>query len=112
MREGAACPRTPASDITRAGMPSALSTSASDCAEGRSGRVLSRRHSVSLIVRYSAIGAMFLQMHCSLGPRRIRSVLSIRQLARSFREGERVHHVLSGADAQIDSGETVAIMGR
>ncbi|HXN80395.1 MAG TPA: ABC transporter ATP-binding protein [Steroidobacteraceae bacterium] len=39
-------------------------------------------------------------------------MLSIRQLARSFREGERVHHVLSGADAQIDSGETVAIMGR
>jgi putative ABC transport system ATP-binding protein len=39
-------------------------------------------------------------------------VLSIRQLARSFREGERVHAVLAGADAEIAAGETVAVVGR
>jgi putative ABC transport system ATP-binding protein len=39
-------------------------------------------------------------------------VLSIRQLSRSFREGERVHQVLSGVDARVDDGETVAVMGR
>jgi len=39
-------------------------------------------------------------------------VLGIRQLSRSFREGERVHQVLSGADAQVASGETVAVIGR
>jgi putative ABC transport system ATP-binding protein len=39
-------------------------------------------------------------------------VLIIRQLCRSFREGGRVHRVLQGVEASIDSGETVAIMGR
>jgi putative ABC transport system ATP-binding protein len=39
-------------------------------------------------------------------------VLSIRQLSRSFREGARVHRVLEGLDAQVRSGERVAIMGR
>ena len=40
------------------------------------------------------------------------TVLDIRQLSRSFREGDRVHRVLDGLDAQIGSGERVAIMGR
>jgi putative ABC transport system ATP-binding protein len=39
-------------------------------------------------------------------------VLSIRQLCRNFREGERIHRVLDGLDAQIGSGERVAVMGR
>jgi putative ABC transport system ATP-binding protein len=39
-------------------------------------------------------------------------VLEIRQLSRSFREGERVHRVLDGLDAHIGSGERLAIMGR
>jgi len=39
-------------------------------------------------------------------------VLGIRQLSRSFREGERVHQVLNGADAQVACGETVAVVGR
>ena len=39
-------------------------------------------------------------------------MLSIRQLSRSFREGARVHRVLAGLDAQVGSGERVAIMGR
>jgi len=39
-------------------------------------------------------------------------VLSIRQLCRNFREGERIHRVLDGLDAQIASGERVAVMGR
>jgi putative ABC transport system ATP-binding protein len=39
-------------------------------------------------------------------------VLSIRQLRRNFREGERIHRVLDGVDAQIASGERVAVMGR
>src|SRR5215470_3130416 len=39
-------------------------------------------------------------------------MLSIRRLCRSFREGERVHHVLEGLDAQVGSGERVAVMGR
>jgi putative ABC transport system ATP-binding protein len=39
-------------------------------------------------------------------------VLSIRQLSRSFTQGGRVHRVLEGLAAQIDSGERVAIMGR
>jgi putative ABC transport system ATP-binding protein len=39
-------------------------------------------------------------------------LLDIRHLSRSFREGDRVHHVLDGLDAQIASGERVAIMGR
>jgi len=39
-------------------------------------------------------------------------VLCIRQLCRNFREGERIHRVLDGLDAQIASGERVAVMGR
>ena len=39
-------------------------------------------------------------------------MLDIRGLSRSFREGDRVHRVLDGLDAQIASGERVAIMGR
>jgi len=39
-------------------------------------------------------------------------MLSIRRLCRSFREGERVHRVLEGLDAQVGSGERVAVMGR
>jgi len=39
-------------------------------------------------------------------------VIVIRQLCRSFREGERVHRVLDRADARIGRGETVAIVGR
>ena len=39
-------------------------------------------------------------------------MLEIRQLSRSFREGERVHRVLDGLDAHIGSGERLAIMGR
>ena len=39
-------------------------------------------------------------------------MLSIRQLSRSFREGARVHRVLADLDAQVGSGERVAIMGR
>jgi len=39
-------------------------------------------------------------------------VLIIRQLSSSFREGDRVHPVLQGVEAQIDAGETVAVMGR
>jgi putative ABC transport system ATP-binding protein len=39
-------------------------------------------------------------------------VLSIRQLCRNFREGERIHRVLEGLDADIGSGERVAVMGR
>ena len=39
-------------------------------------------------------------------------LLTIRQLCRAYREGERTHRVLDGADAQIRDGETVAILGR
>ena len=39
-------------------------------------------------------------------------MLDIRQLSRSFREGDRVHRVLDGLDAQIACGECVAVMGR
>ena len=39
-------------------------------------------------------------------------MLTIRQLSRSFREGPRVHRVIDGLDADIRSGERVAIMGR
>jgi len=40
------------------------------------------------------------------------TVLSIRHLSKSFREGERVHQVLAGAEATIGRGEIVAITGR
>ena len=39
-------------------------------------------------------------------------MLRIEGLAKSFREGDRVHRVLEGLDAYIGAGETVAIMGR
>jgi putative ABC transport system ATP-binding protein len=39
-------------------------------------------------------------------------VLRIRQLSRSFREGSRVHRVLDGLDAEVRSGEHLAIVGR
>jgi putative ABC transport system ATP-binding protein len=39
-------------------------------------------------------------------------VLTIRQLFRSFIEGERVHRVLAGADASFARGEVVAVTGR
>ena len=39
-------------------------------------------------------------------------MLSIRQLCRNFREGERIHRVLDRLDAEIGSGERVAVMGR
>jgi putative ABC transport system ATP-binding protein len=41
-----------------------------------------------------------------------RAVLILRQLCRSFREGERVHRVLDHADAQIQDGAAVAVIGR
>jgi putative ABC transport system ATP-binding protein len=40
------------------------------------------------------------------------NVLTIRQLCRSFTEGERVHHVLEQADARILRGQIVAVVGR
>ncbi|HKT74523.1 MAG TPA: ABC transporter ATP-binding protein [Steroidobacteraceae bacterium] len=39
-------------------------------------------------------------------------VLTITGLCRDFREGERVHRVLDGADAGIARGEAVAVIGR
>jgi putative ABC transport system ATP-binding protein len=39
-------------------------------------------------------------------------VLTIRQLSRSFREGDRVHPVLDGLDASVGDGESVAVTGR
>ena len=39
-------------------------------------------------------------------------MLEIRQLSRSFNEGGRVHRVLDSLEAQVRSGERVAIMGR
>jgi putative ABC transport system ATP-binding protein len=39
-------------------------------------------------------------------------MLSIRQLSKSFREGERVHRVLVGADCHVAAGQIVAITGR
>jgi len=39
-------------------------------------------------------------------------VLTIRQLSRSFHEGSRVHRVLDQLDAEVRTGERVAIMGR
>jgi len=40
------------------------------------------------------------------------SVLSVKQLCRSFREGDREHRVLDQADAQFANGEVVAVIGR
>jgi len=39
-------------------------------------------------------------------------LLIIRNLTRKFREGDREHCVLDGADARIESGTTVAVTGR
>jgi putative ABC transport system ATP-binding protein len=39
-------------------------------------------------------------------------VLTIRQLSRSFREGDLLHPVLEGLDASVASGESIAITGR
>jgi putative ABC transport system ATP-binding protein len=39
-------------------------------------------------------------------------LLTIRQLCRAYREGDRIHRVLDGVDAQVKGGETVAILGR
>ncbi len=39
-------------------------------------------------------------------------MLKLRAVCRSFREGERLHRVLEGADAEIRDGEFVAIVGR
>jgi putative ABC transport system ATP-binding protein len=39
-------------------------------------------------------------------------VLTIRQLSRSFREGDRVHPVLDRLDASVGDGESVAVTGR
>ena len=39
-------------------------------------------------------------------------MLTIRQLSRAFREGGRVHQVLDRADAEVGSGETLAVVGR
>ncbi len=38
--------------------------------------------------------------------------LIIKELSRSFREGERVHKVLDGLNARFAAGETVALLGR
>jgi putative ABC transport system ATP-binding protein len=40
------------------------------------------------------------------------NLLTLRQLCRAYREGERTHRVLDGADAHIRGGETVAVLGR
>ncbi len=40
------------------------------------------------------------------------SVLILRQLCRSFREGNRIHRVLDHAEAQVHAAQTVAIIGR
>jgi len=39
-------------------------------------------------------------------------VLKIKNLCRSFREGEQVHRVLDQADAELPGGEVVAVIGR
>src|SRR5215469_3053260 len=106
-RDGAACPSTLASELTRTATPSALRISASDCADGRSGSVVSRRHSRSDIPVHCQMRDVS-TMQTSPGG----DLLRIRQLCRSFREGERIHHVLDGLDAEIGSGERVAVMGR
>jgi putative ABC transport system ATP-binding protein len=40
------------------------------------------------------------------------SVLSVKNLCRSFREGDRVHRVLEHAEAEFADGEMVAVIGR
>jgi putative ABC transport system ATP-binding protein len=71
-----------------------------------------RGGAVSLIAAGRATSRqMFLQCG-ALKANRGRNVLEIRQLFRSFREGERVHRVLAGLDAHVGAGETVAIVGR
>jgi putative ABC transport system ATP-binding protein len=39
-------------------------------------------------------------------------LIEIKQLSRSFREGMRVHHVLSRVSLRVQSGEIVALIGR
>ena len=39
-------------------------------------------------------------------------MLVLKNLSRSFREGERIHRVLDGVDARIESGAFVGIIGR
>jgi len=39
-------------------------------------------------------------------------VLIVKQLCRSFREGDREHHVLDHAQAQFANAEVVAVIGR
>lgn len=39
-------------------------------------------------------------------------MIVVKQLSRSFREGERTHQVLSGIDLRVESGEVVALIGR
>ena len=39
-------------------------------------------------------------------------MLAIKNLSRSFREGERIHRVLDGVDARIETGSFVGIIGR
>ncbi len=39
-------------------------------------------------------------------------MLIVRALSRSFREGERLHRVLDGLDADVAAGEVVAVVGR
>src|SRR5450755_2141186 len=110
MREGAAWPSTPASELTRALMPLAPSTSASDWALGRSGSVVSRRQGESDIgSTVPAPGSFYNDAnrdHRGFG------LLHIRRLSRSFREGPRVHRVLEAAEATILDGQVVAITGR
>src|SRR6185312_1452144 len=98
-------------------MPPALSTSASDWALGRSGRVVSRRQSSAapsgrgtdrnllqnVDMMLPGLGAPPI-LQCA-HVRSLPAVLIIRALSRSFREGERVHRVLDAADAQVAAGE-------
>jgi putative ABC transport system ATP-binding protein len=68
---------------------------------------------VSRQVRCASHGrASFLQYSREVSEGRSAPVLQIRQLCRSFREGELVHRVLAGVDLELAGGASVAIMGR
>jgi putative ABC transport system ATP-binding protein len=60
----------------------------------------------------------YTRRHCKLPAHQLPSrggalkLLTIRQLCRAYRQGDRIHRVLDGADAQVQDGETVAILGR
>jgi putative ABC transport system ATP-binding protein len=43
---------------------------------------------------------------------RLRQMLSVKGLSRRYREGEREHRVLDGAEAELTDGEVVAVIGR